>query len=93
MTRGNPRIHTNLTDAQLIKLTAWCIRNDRSQSYAVSHAVTRFLDTVEPFQGDAPHKVMARTTPENVEALRAHRGDMWRYVNACVERLCCTESA
>lgn len=87
MTRGNPRIHTNLTGKQLAALTKWCIRNDRSTSYAVSQAVTRFLGTVEPYEGEADYKVMSRTSEANATALKAYHGKAWRYVNACVQRL------
>lgn len=84
---GSPRIHTRLNATQLAALTKWCIQNDRSTSYAVSHAVTRFLGTAEPYQGDAGYKVMSRTTEANVAALNEYRGEMWRIVNGCVQRL------
>lgn len=84
---GSPRVFTNLNARQYASLTQWCIRNDRSMSYAVSRAITDHIDTVEPYTGDADIKVMARTTPENVSAVKARGGTGWRVITACVVRL------
>lgn len=84
---GNPRVFTNLNARQYASLTQWCIRNDRSMSYAVSRAITNHIDDVEPYTGDADIKVMARTTPENVSAVKAHGGTGWRVITAAVERM------
>lgn len=81
------RIFTNLNDEQLLKLTALSIRQDRSISWLISRAVTLHLDDVTPYEGDADHKVMSRTTPENAERVKAKGGTNWRWVNACVERM------
>lgn len=84
---GSPRIFTNLIARQYASLTQWCIRNDRSMSYAVSRAITDHINDVEPYTGDADIKVMSRTSEANAQALRAYKGKSWRYVNACVQRL------
>lgn len=84
---GSPRIFTNLNARQYAELTKWCIRNDRSMSYAVSRAITDHINDVEPYTGEADIKVMARTTPENVSAVKVRGGTGWRIINAAVERM------
>lgn len=85
---GNPRIHTLLTPEQYLKLTALCIRDDRSEAYVVSRAIERHLNTVtEPYQGDATIKLQFRTTPENVAAVKDRGGVAWRWINACVQEM------
>lgn len=81
------RIYTKLNAQQYAELTKWCIRNDRSLSYVVSHAVTKYLPRVTPYAGDAGIKVMSRTTPENAAAVKERGGTGWRWVNACVQEL------
>lgn len=83
------RIFTNLNAKQYAELTKWCVRNDRSMSYAISRAVSDHLIAVEaPYSGEADIKVMSRTAPENAAAVK-ERGDIgWRWINAAVERLC-----
>lgn len=85
---SSARIFTNLNARQYAELTKWCVRNDRSMSYAISKAVTDHLsDVTEPYAGDADIKVMSRTTPENAVAVKERGGVGWRWVNAAVERL------
>lgn len=85
---GNPRVFTNLTTAQLAALTVISVKEDRSLSWLVSKAITDHIDTVQPYEGDADEKVMARTSPANVAKLaKCEANKRWRYINACVQRL------
>jgi hypothetical protein len=90
---GNPRVFTNLTADQYLKLTRISIRDDRSISWLVSKAITDHIDAVEAYTGDATIKVMARTTPENIASVKGLGGTGWRWINAAVDRMLSDEQS